>query len=192
MVWACCKNRRWEIPQNGLGRRDTEDFEGSKNWMELCKRCSLRPWEGRLFGNPLHLPVEEVWQFTSEHLVKQDVFSAVFEVCVLTCLQLCECKFIFFCYFIFVMLLWSTWVYPVLTCKIFAVHWCWNATGARFRHPTGPAHPSRFWTSLCFCWIMSVTQKISVFRLNQTAVSPGSHLLSSAFTLTTIPLLSRK
>jgi len=92
----------------------------------------------------------------------------------------------------FLTLLWSTWVYPVLTCKIFALHQGQNAKGAHFSHPTGPAHRSHPWTSLQFCRIVSLTQKILVFHLNQTASSPVSHLLSSAVTLTTIPLLSSK
>ena len=92
----------------------------------------------------------------------------------------------------FFTLLRSTCVYPVLTRKNFSLHRGRNAKEAHFRHPTGPAHPSRPRTSLQFCRIMSPTQKISVFHHNQTDVSTRSHLLSSKGTLRTIPLLSRK
>ena len=83
----------------------------------------------------------------------------------------------------FVTLLRSAWVYPMLTCKIFALHQSQNAKRAHFSHLMGPAHPSRPWTSLQFNQIVSLTQKISVFHHNQTAISPGSHLLSSMISL---------
>ena len=92
----------------------------------------------------------------------------------------------------FVSLLRSAFINPVLTRKIFALHQGRKAKRAHFRHPTGPAHLSCPRTSLQFCRIASPTQKISVVHHNQTAVRPGSHLLSSTVTISAIPLLSRK
>jgi hypothetical protein len=124
--------------------------------------------------------IKEFVRVTPEQMVKQDVFSAVLEVCILTYLHSCECKFVTI--FLFVSFSQSIWVYLVLTHKIFALHWGQNGKGAHFIHPTGLAHPS--------CQIVS--QKLTVFHLIQTAISPGSHLLASTVTLTSIPLLSRK
>jgi len=44
--------------------------------------------------------------FSHEQLVKQDVLTAVLKVCVLTCLQSCECKF--------VILFWDFFHYPLV------------------------------------------------------------------------------
>ena len=120
--------------------------------------------------------------------MKQDVFSAVF----VPAYSRVSASFLSFSVTSFVTLLRSTWVYPVLTSKIFALHLGQNGKGTHFRNPTWPAHPSRPRTTLHFCRIVSPTQKISVFHHKKQPLSPESHLLSSTVTLTTIPLLWRQ
>lgn len=81
--------------------------------------------------------------FTREQLVKPVVFCAVLEVCVSTCLQSYEFKFvIIFCDF---------FLYPFevnmslsgADTQDFRPAPRPNARKAHFRYPTGPAHPSR-------------------------------------------------
>lgn len=82
---------------------------------------------------------------TCEQLVKQDVFSAVLEVCILTYLQLCECKFVIiflFCDFFHFLLAVNMSLSDADT-KIFALHRGRNGKGAHFIHPTRLAYPSR-------------------------------------------------
>ena len=105
----------------------------SRMWHWNYKSCGI--WDA----------IKEFVRVTHEQLVKQDVFSAVLEVCILTYLQLYKCKFVIFSYSVtfFISFSRSIWVYPVLTCKIFTLHRGWNVKRADFIYPTGPAHPSR-------------------------------------------------
>jgi hypothetical protein len=120
------------------------------------------------------------------------MFNAVLEVCILTYLEFCECKFVtifLFCNF-FRFCLTVNMSISGFDTQDFRPALRPKQKGNHFIHPTGTAHPSHPQTSLLFC--QKVSQKLTVFHLNQTVVSPGSHLLSSTVLLTSIPLLSRK
>jgi len=103
-------------------------------------------------------------------VLKQDVLSAVFEVCVHTAYSHVSASLLSFSVTSFFTILRSKWVYPVLTSKIFGLHRGRKGKGTHFRHPTGPAHPSHPRTTLQFYRIAIPTQKISVFHHNKTAV----------------------
>jgi hypothetical protein len=56
-------------------------------WSSRMWRCNYKSWG-------IWDPVKEFIRVTRERVVKQDMFRAVLEVCILTYLQLCECKFV--------------------------------------------------------------------------------------------------